>query len=134
MGFVAFCCLHFSWTWLAMVPHSVRPFLPHSFFSSGDRTNWCPICLGHPSLCVSSWGDYLYLLLSLSKVTQCGHELYSHPVNSEAWYSRMGQSLVKRKAHGFGETAVRRSGIRSWFQPLLSGKHGQVTSSLSFII
>lgn len=47
MGFVAFCCLHFSWTWLAMVPHSVRPFLPHSFFSSGDRTNWCPICLGH---------------------------------------------------------------------------------------
>lgn len=48
MGFVAFCCLHFSWTWLAIVPHIVRPFLPHSFFSSGDHTNWCPICLGHP--------------------------------------------------------------------------------------
>lgn len=129
--FVVFIFRGHGWPWYHI---AWDHFSPPAFLVQVTVLTGVPFVWDTPSLCVSSWGDYLYLLLSLSKVTQCGHELYSQPVNSEAWYSRTGQSLVKRKAHSFGETAVRRSGIRSWFQPLLSGKHGQVTSSLSFII
>lgn len=40
-------------------------------------------------------------------MTPFRHKLYSHAVISEGWLWRMGQSLVRREAHGSGEVSFR---------------------------
>lgn len=55
---------------LHIVRPFLSPFLPHRFFSQETELNGVPFVWDTPSLCISSWSDYLYLLLSLLKVTQ----------------------------------------------------------------